>query len=193
MIFVDDASTDGSTEILRNLQQADERVVFIELPRNVGQLKAMEIGLRHAAEDIIVFTSSDTQNPISNIAVLCKAVMSGHDLAIGYRAVTTERDISSYLSRGFYGVLRFFILGMPSGGFDMGAIDRSMAEKLCRLDFAKIAMEGTNHNTSCLRNFSSDCTLPFRLNSRPVVNSIIGLSIANETTIGYPVPVSKNL
>ncbi|MCF8464377.1 MAG: glycosyltransferase [Flavobacteriales bacterium] len=142
LIFVDDASTDSSISILRNLKQNDNRVELIELDHNVGQLKAMEIGLAKADADILVFTSSDTQNPIENIVTLCRAIQNGHDLAIGYRESSTERDPSSYLSRIFYGVLKFFINGMPPGGFDMGAFDSGLAVELRKLDFGKIAIQG---------------------------------------------------
>jgi len=141
LIFVDDASTDNSISILRNLKLKDDRVELIELNKNVGQLKAMEIGLAKADANTVVFTSSDTQNPIENIVKLCLAIQKGHDLAIGYRESTTERDPSSYLSRIFYGTLKFFIKGMPTGGFDMGAVNRVLADELRKLDFGKIAIQ----------------------------------------------------
>lgn len=141
LIFVDDASTDNSVSFLRKLNERSSRIRLIELERNVGQLKAMEIGLTQADADIVVFTSSDTQNPIKNIVTLCVAIQNGHDLAIGYRESTTERDPSSYISRVFYGILTFFIKGMPPGGFDMAAINRGLAEELRKLDFSKIAIQ----------------------------------------------------
>jgi glycosyltransferase involved in cell wall biosynthesis len=141
LIFVDDASTDDSVSILRKLNAQSDYIELIELKRNMGQLKAMEVGLARANADIVVFTSSDTQNPIKNIVTFCTAIRNGHDLAIGYRESTTERDPSSYLSRIFYGILKFFIKGMPPGGFDMGAMNRGLADQLRKLDFGKIAIQ----------------------------------------------------
>lgn len=141
LIFVDDASSDDSVEVIKSLGNSDSRVQLIPLSENLGQLNAMQIGLDKADADITVFTSCDIQNPIENIVSLCQAVQSGHDLAVGHRAATTETDPSSYLSRIFYGTLRFFIAGMPAGGFDMGAVNRSFADKLRKLDFTKVALQ----------------------------------------------------
>lgn len=141
LVFVDDASTDDSVEIIKSLQASDERVQLIPLSNNLGQLNAMQKGLSMVDAEIIVFTSCDIQNPIENIVSLCQAIRNGHDLAVGHRAATTETDPSSYLSRIFYGTLRFFIAGMPAGGFDMGAVNRSFAHKLRKLDFTKVALQ----------------------------------------------------
>lgn len=166
LVFVDDASTDDSVEIIKSLQASDERVQLIPLSINQGQLNAMQKGLSKVNAEIIVFTSCDIQNPIENIVSLCQAIRNGHDLAVGHRAATTETDPSSYLSRIFYGALRFFISGMPAGGFDMGAVNRHFANELRKLDFEKMALQA-----EALRISENPFYLPITRNSDKLDNS----------------------
>lgn len=50
-IFVDDGSTDGSWESLRELQAADARVRSLRLKRNFGQTPAMACGIDHTRKN----------------------------------------------------------------------------------------------------------------------------------------------
>ena len=70
LIAIDDASTDGSLLILAEYAQADPRIRVISLPRNGGQGKARNEGLRKAQGDYICFLDSDdclAPNALHNI------------------------------------------------------------------------------------------------------------------------------
>lgn len=56
-LIVDDASTDGTRELVRSY--ADPRIELLALQRNVGQTAALNIGLRHAASPWIARMDAD--------------------------------------------------------------------------------------------------------------------------------------
>ena len=54
MIFVDDASTDRSFDLLANLVETDMRMKVIRLRRNFGQTAALSAGFDEAQGTVIV-------------------------------------------------------------------------------------------------------------------------------------------
>ena len=59
LIVVDDASTDDTVPVLRQLAQAHD-LILIELPSNVGKKAALSTGLLRARGSLIAFADSDT-------------------------------------------------------------------------------------------------------------------------------------
>lgn len=59
IICVDDCSTDGSLDILRQWEKRDKRVQVIQLERNSGQSVARNVALRHIHGDWLYFMDSD--------------------------------------------------------------------------------------------------------------------------------------
>ncbi len=54
IIFVDDASTDRSFDLLSNLVETDARLKVIRLRRNFGQTAALAAGFHEARGEVIV-------------------------------------------------------------------------------------------------------------------------------------------
>lgn len=84
IIFVDDGSTDGSTDVLRDLARRDARVRVIRFGQNAGLTAVLLAGLRAARGRIIVTMDSDLQNDPADIARLLDH-LDGFDAAVGWR------------------------------------------------------------------------------------------------------------
>ncbi len=54
IIFVDDASTDRSFELLTNLLETDSRLKVVRLRRNFGQTAALSAGFHEAQGDVVI-------------------------------------------------------------------------------------------------------------------------------------------
>ena len=96
LIFVDDGSTDGSIDALRQIKSADKNVRAISLARNSGQTAALACGFSHAAGDVIIAMDADGQNDPADIPKLLAKLDEGYDLASGWR---TERWQEERLTR----------------------------------------------------------------------------------------------
>ena len=62
VIFVDDASTDRSFELLANLVETDPRLAVVRLRRNFGQTAALSAGFHEAQGEVIVSLDGDLQH-----------------------------------------------------------------------------------------------------------------------------------
>jgi glycosyltransferase involved in cell wall biosynthesis len=86
IIVVDDGSTDGSDELLRELAAADPRVKVVQLRRNFGQTAALQAGIDHASGEILVTLDGDLQNDPADIPMLLERLDEGYDAVFGLRA-----------------------------------------------------------------------------------------------------------
>src|SRR5580693_7752583 len=85
IIFIDDASTDRSHELLANLVQTDPRLKVIRLRRNFGQTAALSAGFHEADGDVIIAMDGDLQHAPEDIPALLRKIDEGYDIASGWR------------------------------------------------------------------------------------------------------------
>lgn len=85
VVLVDDGSKDGSTELLREIAERDERIQVILLRRNFGQTAAFSAGFDHAQGEIIVTMDGDLQNDPADIPMLLDKMDEGYDIVSGWR------------------------------------------------------------------------------------------------------------
>src|SRR3989338_9277513 len=85
IIYIDDGSTDGSVNILKQLASQHSEVSFIELARNFGQQKACFTGLKHVHGDVVILLDGDYQYNPSCLQPLADKVMEGFDIVSGIR------------------------------------------------------------------------------------------------------------
>jgi len=91
VVFVDDGSTDGSLEILRQLAAREpEHVSVIVFRRNFGQTAAIAAGLDHSRGEIIVLLDADLQNDPQDIPVLLSKLDEGFDVVSGWRKLRKD-------------------------------------------------------------------------------------------------------
>lgn len=84
VIFVNDGSTDGSSDVLDALRTEDARIRVLDHDRNHGLTAALDCGFHHARGRVIGMMDADLQNPPGEIAKLY-AALPGADMVIGWR------------------------------------------------------------------------------------------------------------
>lgn len=86
IIFVDDASTDGSDMIIEALADSDKRVKGIFFTRNAGQTSALQAGFQAATGELIVTLDADLQNNPADIPMLIEKMEQDNvDVISGWR------------------------------------------------------------------------------------------------------------
>lgn len=85
ILFIDDASTDRSFELLANLVETDGRLKVIRLRRNFGQTPALAAGFDEAQGEVIVSLDGDLQHAPEDIPLLLAKIEEGYDIASGWR------------------------------------------------------------------------------------------------------------
>lgn len=86
IIFIDDGSSDNSSEVLKKIASDDQRVLLIKFNRNYGQTQALHAGFQKAKGDIIVTLDADLQNNPEDIQGLIEKLMDTHsDVISGWR------------------------------------------------------------------------------------------------------------
>jgi glycosyltransferase involved in cell wall biosynthesis len=93
ILFVDDASTDRSFELLANLVETDGRLKVIRLRRNFGQTAALSAGFHEAKGDIVVAMDGDLQHAPEDIPALLAKIDEGYDIASGWRKNRVDNAI----------------------------------------------------------------------------------------------------
>ncbi len=85
IVFVDDASTDRSFDLLANLAETDSRMKVVRLRRNFGQTAALSAGFDEARGAVIVSLDGDLQHDPEDIPALLAKIDEGYDIASGWR------------------------------------------------------------------------------------------------------------
>ena len=93
ILFVDDASTDKSFELLANLVETDGHLKVIRLRRNFGQTAALSAGFHESKGDIIIAMDGDLQHAPEDIPALLAKVDEGFDIASGWRQNRVDNAI----------------------------------------------------------------------------------------------------
>ncbi len=106
-LFIDDGSSDGTLEVLRDLHKKDARVRYVSFSRNFGKEAAIYAGLQNATGDYVAILDADLQDPPALLPEMLQAIEEeGYD-CVGSRRVTRkgEPPIRSFFARMFYRIM----------------------------------------------------------------------------------------
>ncbi len=107
VIYVDDGSTDGTSEVLQSLHRRDERVEVIRRRRNGGKASALAAGFAHARGPVICMVDADLQDDPAELPPLVRRVRSGDkDMIVGWKKNRRDPITKVLPSRVFNWMLR---------------------------------------------------------------------------------------
>ncbi len=128
LVFVDDGSTDGSTDKIRALAKADNHVRPVIFARNFGHQIAVTAGLDYSRGDAIVIIDADLQDPPEVILELAEKWREGYEVVYAVRA---EREGESWFKKFtaalFYRIIfRITDVKIPLDTGDFRLLDRKV-------------------------------------------------------------------
>src|ERR1700737_4153616 len=97
ILFVDDASSDRSFELLANLVETDGHLKVIRLGRNFGQTAALSAGFHEARGRVVIAMDGDLQHAPEDIPALVTKIDEGYDIASGWRKERVDNPITRKL------------------------------------------------------------------------------------------------
>lgn len=132
LILVDDGSTDGSTERIRELAQMDKTVRPVIFARNFGHQVAITAGWDYARGDAVVIIDADLQDPPEVILELAKKWKEGYEVVYAIRG---EREGESWFKKFtaamFYRIIYSITdVKMPVDTGDFRLMDRKVVDVL---------------------------------------------------------------
>jgi dolichol-phosphate mannosyltransferase len=130
ILFIDDGSTDGSSDLLDRLAADDPRVHVFHLDRNYGQSSAVDAGFKHSVGALVITIDGDLQNDPADIGTLLPHVKT-FDLVCGWR--TNRHDsLVRRLSSRIANVVRSAVTGdrVHDTGCSLKIFRRAVVDKL---------------------------------------------------------------
>lgn len=111
IIFVDDGSTDGSYDRLRDLRAGDRSVRYIRFRRNFGKSAALAAGFRAARYDVIVTLDADLQDMPEQLPLLLEKLDQGFDIVCGWRHKRHDK-LSKRIGSRIYNAVTAILTGV---------------------------------------------------------------------------------
>jgi dolichol-phosphate mannosyltransferase len=96
LVLVDDGSTDGSTEKIRELARQDKRVRPVIFARNFGHQIAVTAGFDYSRGDAVIIIDADLQDPPEVILELIQKWREGYEVVYAQRS---EREGETFFKR----------------------------------------------------------------------------------------------
>lgn len=106
VLFLNNASTDNSFEIIADLHTKYEFVYLISMSSNVGYQKSIECGLKNAKGDLFLVIDVDCEDPPEMILEFIAQYEQGFDLVYGIRSDRHEIWIIKKFRKFFYHIVR---------------------------------------------------------------------------------------
>lgn len=131
-IVCDNASTDGTVEILRDIAASDPCARVILNAENVGPLRNAFNGVLASTGDaVVLFLPADLQDPPELLPEFVRLWQAGHDIVYGIRAQREEPLFMRCARASFYRILLLSSnFHLPVGVGDYQLIDRKIVPEL---------------------------------------------------------------
>ena len=138
-IFCDNASTDRTVELLKEVAKHDNRVKIIINSRNFGILKNTYNGVLSATGDaILLFMPVDLQDPPELIPKFVKLWAEGHEIVYGIRAKREEGVVLLAARKAYYRLLsNLTYVNYPPDVGDFQLVDKRVLEAMRQIDDAQ--------------------------------------------------------
>jgi len=119
IVIVDDASTDGSGDLVDKLSSRDARIKSIRLKVNTKFGGALKEGLKNASKEIVVYTDSDLPAKEEDIKKALE-LLDGGDIVTAYSLVLKDASLKRIIMSKGYNFLVHLFFGLKIRDINSG-------------------------------------------------------------------------
>lgn len=130
-IFIDNSSSDGTIDVIKDLAKTDLRIKLIVNARNFGHIRSPFHGLLQSSGDVCVYIASDLQDPPELIPEFLIKWAEGFRIVLAVKPQSDEASFVFALRRLYYKVVGALSdVPLVENATGVGAFDRSVIDIL---------------------------------------------------------------
>ncbi len=134
LVFVDNGSTDGSLELIRQLCAKDTGATFISLSRNFGHQNAIVAGMSFATGDAVVTMDADLQHPPDLVPEMISMWKAGTDVVYTTKRNANLPVMRRWIVKSFYSIMsKVSGVQLEFGQSDFRLLDRAVANVILQM------------------------------------------------------------
>ena len=134
IVFVDDGSHDGSSEILDSFHVCDQRIKAIHFSRNFGHQAALQAGLDESTGEAVILMDADLQDPPEVLRSFVDKWREGYDVVYAVRRRRKENFLKRTAYVVFYRTLKVIAnIDVPLHSGDFCLMNRRVVDTLVSL------------------------------------------------------------
>jgi SAM-dependent methyltransferase len=134
LVVVDDASTDGSWELLQDLAQQDARIRLFRHDRNRGKGAALRLAIREMTGDVAVVQDADLEYDPAEYPLLLKPILDDRaDAVFGSRFTGHSRRVLFF----WHSLFNYGLTLLSNMLNDLNLTDMETCYKMVRADILK--------------------------------------------------------
>jgi glycosyltransferase involved in cell wall biosynthesis len=135
LIFIDNASTDRTVAVLKEIARADKRVKIIVNNRNFGHVRSGHHAVLQATGEAIIGMASDLQDPPELIPQFVRKWEMGFKVVLAQKADTEESLVFSLVRKTYYEIVsRLSEIELVKNATGFGLYDRCVIEDIRTID-----------------------------------------------------------
>ena len=130
-IVIDNASSDGTIPILKEIASKDKNFKVIINNKNYGHIRSPFYGLQQCNSDAVILMASDFQDPVDLIPRYIKEWENGNKIVLGEKITSSENNFKSFFRKLFYKFLNNISdIKLTNNTTGSGIFDRSVIDKI---------------------------------------------------------------
>jgi polyisoprenyl-phosphate glycosyltransferase len=135
IVYVNDGSTDGTYQLLREMQGSDARIKVVDLARNFGHQIAVSAGLAYADGAAVALIDADLQDPPEVLVQMFHLWKQGYEVVFGVRKTRVgESWFKLKSAEWFYRILNLLSdTEIPRDTGDFRLLDRKAVDAILRM------------------------------------------------------------
>ncbi|GAB4445296.1 MAG: glycosyltransferase family 2 protein [Anaerolineae bacterium] len=132
LVLVNDGSSDGTIEVMKQLHASDPRVHYVDFARNFGHQLAVTAGMNYAQGDAVILIDSDLQDPPELIAQMIEKWKDGYKVVFAVRKERKgETWFKLFTAKLFYRLIyRITDVDIPLDTGDFRLMDRQVVDQM---------------------------------------------------------------